>query len=169
MGNDGLALLVVLGLGGLVLWYLTKTPATAPLTTQGQPPCNVSYSGVSLSCGAIEKGLNLLEKGAGLLNPLRGLGSTVVCRASNKKDVFPNDMAECRKLGITNCNQCGQLYNLTTRQWPWTAQLNVQAGLAPNTPAGATTPSGWRRDPNQSETQVSAKPLTPIGKPAGYR
>lgn len=73
MGNDGMALLVVLGLGGLVLWYLTKTPAQRPLTTQGQPPCAVGYQGLSLSCGAIEKGFELLEKGGDLA--LKGLES----------------------------------------------------------------------------------------------
>lgn len=48
-----------------------------------------------------------------------GGGSSKVCRASNNKDVFPNDMQQCAALGIYDCNACGQLYNLTTRKWPW--------------------------------------------------
>lgn len=72
MNNDGMALLVVLGLGGLVLWYLTKTPAQAPLTTQGQP-CAVSVSGISATCGALEKGFGLLQQGGEDL--LKGFGS----------------------------------------------------------------------------------------------
>ena len=77
-----MAVLVVLGLGGLVLWYLTKTPAQRPLTTQGQPPCAVSVSGISATCGALEKGLGLVTKYGeaipgmlgNILNPL-GFGS----------------------------------------------------------------------------------------------
>jgi hypothetical protein len=48
-----------------------------------------------------------------------GLGSSKVCRASNGKDVFPNDMQLCAQYGRTDCNSCGLLYDLNTRKWPW--------------------------------------------------
>jgi len=178
MGNDGLALLVVLGLGGLVLWYLTKTPTGPKTVVKQEPPCSVSGSyggvGIGLTCGAIGKGIEAGEK---IFNSTAGLflpeslhfGSTKICRAPNNKDVFPNDMEECRKrYGIVDCATCGNLYNLVTRQWPWTAELNSKANLPAGTPAGATNGSGitgWRPpvNPNASETQVSQKPLIPIG------
>jgi hypothetical protein len=47
------------------------------------------------------------------------IGSTKVCRASNGKDVFPNDMAQCALYGISDCNVCGSLYDLNARKWPW--------------------------------------------------
>ncbi len=74
---------------------------------------------------------------------LFGGGSSKVCRARNNKDVFPNDMNECRtRYGITDCNECGLLFDLKTMKWPWAGQ--------PATPA-----------------PTAAKP--PIGKPMGMR
>lgn len=143
MGNDGMALLVVLGLGGLVLWYLTKTPATRPVTTQGQP-CVLggSYGGVGVqaSCGAIEKGFELLQKGGSLA--LKGLESF------NPFDSKPQ---------------------ATYEQFQTWKKSLIASGGTPPTGCG-----GWRGPcpppgPLNSETQVSAKPLYPIGKPAGFR
>jgi hypothetical protein len=48
-----------------------------------------------------------------------GGGSSKVCRAKNNKDVFPNDMRECKaRYGITDCNACGMLYDVKLRKWP---------------------------------------------------
>jgi hypothetical protein len=178
MSTDGLALLVVLGLGGLVLWYLTKKTAPVPLVNK-EPPCSVSGSyggvGIGLSCSAIDKGIKVGEsvfnKTVGMFLPESlHFGSTKVCRAPNNKDVFPNDMEECRKrYGIVDCATCGNLYNLQTRQWPWTAELNLKANIPAGTAAGATNGgTGWRTDPDplRGETQVSA---APIFKPMGWR
>jgi len=72
---------------------------------------------------------------------LFGGGSSKKCRAKNNKDVFPNDLVECQaRYGITDCNECGMLFDLKTMKWPW-------AGQPP--------------------TKAPAKP--PIGKPAGMR
>lgn len=65
-----------------------------------------------------------------------GFGSSKVGRASNGKDVFPNDMAECAKRGITTVNECGALFDLTTRKWPWQT--------ATTTPPPAGKPIGFR-------------------------
>lgn len=176
-----MALLVIIGLGGFVLWYLTKATKPADVV-KATPPCSVSGSyggvGLGLSCSAIEKGAKIggevFNRFTPFLPESLHFGSTKVCRAPNNKDVFPNDMEECRKrYGIVDCATCGNLYNLQTRQWPWTAELNAQANLPAGTPAGATTGSfsGWRAppNPNAGETQVSMTPYTPIGKPAGFR
>jgi len=48
-----------------------------------------------------------------------GIGSSKVGRASNGKDVFPNDMAECAKRGIYDVNGCGALWDGV--KWPWQA------------------------------------------------
>lgn len=46
-------------------------------------------------------------------------GSSKILRAKNGKDVFPNDLRNCRDfLGITDANACGMTYNTTTKQWP---------------------------------------------------
>ncbi len=79
---------------------------------------------------------------------LFGGGSSKKCRAKNNKDVFPNDLVECRdRYGITDCNECGMLFDLKTMTWPW---QTVKIGAAA---IGAKAPA--------------AKP--PIGKPMGMR
>jgi len=157
MGNDGLAILVILGLGGFVIWYLTK-PA-APVVSREPPPpaCGGSYAGVGVTCAGAEYAIDKIVDihkdvwnytfGQVLPESLR-FGSTKICRAPNNKDVFPNDRDECaRRYNIHDCNACGMLYNLQTRKWPWTDEL-------------------------KSETQVSGYPAPTIkmgGKPMGFR
>jgi hypothetical protein len=73
---------------------------------------------------------------------LFGGGSSKKCRARNNKDVFPNDLVEClARYGITDCNECGMLYDLATRKWPWTGQPPTKAPAAAKPP---TKPMGFR-------------------------
>jgi len=130
MNSDGLALLVVLGLGGFVLWYLTR-PSDAPLVKK-EAPCSISGSyggvGVGLTCGALEKGAKILTKGAGL--------------------------ATCAIFGA-----CGKTA---------TPEEAEKARVA----ASVTGCGGWKGkclSPLNNETQVSQKPLIPVGKPPGFR
>jgi len=128
MGNDGLALLVVLGLGGLVLWYLTKTP-TGPAIVAKEPPCAVGYQGLNVTCGALAKGAQILAKGAGL--------TTCAIFGACGKTATPEEAEKARvAASVTGCG-------------------------------------GWKGEclpPLNNETQVSQKPLIPIGsKPMGFR
>lgn len=153
-----MALLVVLGLGGFVLWYLTKTPSNPTLVAppKTSEPCGFSGGGVSISCGGVEYLLNKTKSlGQGTWNYTVGqilpeslrFGSTKVCRSNiTGKDVWPNDIAECqRRYGVTDCNKCGGYFDLAAKKWPWQKEL-------------------------ASETQVSQVPLLPImGKSPGFR
>ncbi len=74
---------------------------------------------------------------------LFGGGSSKKCRASNNKDVFPNDLVECQaRYGITDCNQCGLLFDLKTMKWPWAGQPPTKAPAAAKPPIGK--PMGMR-------------------------
>jgi hypothetical protein len=72
-----------------------------------------------------------------------GGGSSKVGRAKNNKDVFPNDMAECAKRGITTVDACGALWDGV--KWPWQA-FPHQGDVAVYPPASkppAGKPPGW--------------------------
>lgn len=71
-----------------------------------------------------------------------GFGSTKVGRASNNKDVFPNDMAECAQRGITTVDACGALWDGT--KWP------------------------WQSFPHQGDSAVYPPVKPPTGKPPGW-
>lgn len=72
-----------------------------------------------------------------------GGGSSKVGRASNNKDVFPNDLQECAKLGITTVDACGALWDGT--KWPWQSYPH-QGDVAVYPPANKPPtgkPPGW--------------------------
>jgi len=174
MDNDGLAILVLLGLGGFVLWYLTRPQPTQVQTTQGkQDPCYVGVKGVTASCGAIASGYGAVKD---LWNETLGkvipeqfqFGSSELCRVDPNqphggKAVYGNDMQECQKrYGITDCVQCGKLFNVATRMWPWTEELNTKVGRPLGTPASGFTVKellNWGSksgDPLKSEPQATS-------------
>lgn len=74
----------------------------------------VSYGTKSVATGGL---YTVYAAGKGVLSNL--FGSSKVCRGSNGKDVFPNDMEHCRQRGITDCEGCSRLFNMVTRKWPW--------------------------------------------------
>lgn len=76
----------------------------------------------------------------------RGLGggSSKVGRASNGKDVFPNDLSECQKRGITTVDACGALWDGV--KWPWqTFPHQGDAAVFPPAPSPVIfKPAGFR-------------------------
>ena len=75
--------------------------------------------------GAIDSGLGAVGDFFGF-----GGGSSKLGRASNNKDVFPNDLANCTRLfGIRDWQTCGLTYDVASKAWPWDASGNA-------TPAG---------------------------------
>jgi hypothetical protein len=91
--------------GGLVTALSTQVPIPSFLKT---PVTNVAQAVVNVPTTIVSS-----------IGSALGFGSSKVCRASNNKDVFPNDMQMCAQYGRTDCNSCGLLYNLNTRKWPW--------------------------------------------------
>lgn len=73
-----------------------------------------------------------------------GGGSSKVGRARNGKDVFPNDMAECAKRGITTVDACGALWDGV--KWPWQAYAHQgdSAVFPPATQPVIFKPWGFR-------------------------
>lgn len=186
MKTDLLAFVVILGFGGVVLWFLTRKTAIpyAPTTTRdaacgtgskvgaavGTAVANYYGAyGAKVDCkdtGVLdhpeeweEKGKTYAEGFAGaswefskapftaVLPESLQFGSSKNCRASNGKDVFPNDMELCKHyFNITNCEDCGRTYDLNSRKWPWEdGYRKSNAAATPNytqqTPAEPNTAS----------------------------
>lgn len=68
MNNNWAPLLIVVGLGGLVIWYLTRSDAALlpPPVYRPTDMCGASYAGVgaSVPCDYIAKGLKALGESA---------------------------------------------------------------------------------------------------------
>ncbi len=72
-----------------------------------------------------------IDSGLGAVGDFFGGGSSKLGRASNNKDVFPNDVANCKRLfRINDWQTCGLTYDVASKAWPWDASGNA-------TPAGA--------------------------------
>jgi hypothetical protein len=174
MGNDGMALLVVIGLGGLVLWYLMHEKEEIPATTQGQP-CTVggAYGGVGLtaSCGAVEKGYKFVKDKVEEILPYTPVGivggvvkdfvkgseykingkevskAEFIARTGCTGDVMKDVRSGCLGKAAENLNSEPQ-----TRNGP----LNLKIGKAPSLGPVVNVPPGPPKPP-------------PASKPMGFR
>lgn len=144
--NEENGLILVAGAVMIYLIYtgkldtiLGKAPKDGPGSAAGTPPRRNAQTGGSDNqvAGAIGAGVciagasaygmpalgiaaaPLCAKAAVWVKDQLGIGSTKVGRAANGKDVFPNDLAECNKRGITTVNACGALWDGV--KWPWQA------------------------------------------------
>jgi hypothetical protein len=165
VGNDGMALLVVIGLGGLVLWYLMRQqPGQQPLTTQGQP-CAVSYAGVTASCGAVEKGLNFIKDKVLPLTPIGAIAEGHT-RKINGVEVSDEEFKARTGCGgstvqIAIClgkkNKAGEAGNpLKSETQTYNGVLNLKIGKAPSLGSVVNVPPGPPKPP-------------PASKPMGFR
>jgi len=155
---------------GVVVWMiytgkfdsiLGKAPKNGNGPANGTPPRKNVTSGEDRTVAAVGGG-TCIAAGTGLGMPALGIAASPLCaeaavwvwhalgggsskvgRASNGKDVFPNDMAECAKRGIYDVNGCGALWDGV--KWPWQA-FPHQGDVAVYPPANKPPtgkPPGW--------------------------